>query len=73
MKQFIESHEREFTDKKVAKLLASKVYGIQATDEDFAVQIFIETLVLPKNKTYYSENEMIEYITRFIDNRKQHP
>lgn len=73
MKQFIESNEREFTDKKVAKLLASKVYGIQATDEDFAVQIFIETLVLPKNKTYYSENEMIEYITRFIDNRKQHP
>lgn len=54
------------TDNDVAKLIASKVYNPSTNREDFAVQLFLEALVLPKNCDGYTDAEFEGYILEFM-------
>lgn len=39
-------------------------------DDDYAVQLFVEALVLPENLVQYTEEEIRECIESFINNSK---
>lgn len=69
-RRFIGKNERKLNDSQVAKLIASKVYNATITDEDFAVQVFVEALVLPKDVEAYGEESMCEYIKVFMKSQR---
>lgn len=50
------------TNEQIAKILAELAYKNNDSDEDFAVQLFIEEMVLPEHVEDYSEKSMEEYI-----------
>lgn len=59
-------NEKGFNDNDVAKLIANKLYNPSRTNEDFAVKLFIENLVLPKECKGYNDIEMESYIFNFM-------
>jgi hypothetical protein len=56
---------------KMAKLIASFCYKSKESDNDpeFAAQIFIENLVLPKEVDSYTEDKMEKYILQFLSKK----
>lgn len=60
-------NEMGLTDKKVAFLLANQIiHDSDDASSRFAVQIFIESLVLPTNCNHYTVEMMADYILKFM-------
>lgn len=62
----IPNNEMNLTDRDVAKLIAAKVYNPNLKKDEFALQLFIESLVLPENCSSYDEEGLTEYIMDFM-------
>ena len=52
----------KMNNEKVAKLLARKVYASTSTEGDFALQLFVEEICVPKEMTGYTEDQMEDCI-----------
>jgi hypothetical protein len=49
-------------NKKIAKLVAEKIYGVPQNETDFAVQLLIEKLAIPDNVNTYTAADAEKYI-----------
>jgi hypothetical protein len=54
-------------NKKIAKLVAEKIYGVSQNETDFAVQLLIEKLVIPDNISSYTAAEAENYILNTLN------
>lgn len=70
MRKFIGENEMNLTDERVAELVAKKMVGSNTSEEDLAVQIFLEAILLPETEEAYGMEQMRDYIKRFM---QQHP
>jgi hypothetical protein len=62
----IPNNEMNLTDRDVATILAKKIFYTNTKKEDFALQLFIEQLVLPEDCNSYGLDELTEYIMDFM-------
>jgi hypothetical protein len=56
-------------NKKIAELVANKIYGIPDTETDFAIQLLVERLVIPENVNSYSVNDAKNYILNALSKK----
>ena len=54
-------------NKKIASLVANYVFNTSTTDRDFAVQLFVEKLVLPEGCESYSIGVLKEAILKKLE------
>ena len=52
---------------RIIELVANKLYGPAQTDEDFAVQLLVEHLCIPRNAKFYNDKDLREYISQKWD------
>ena len=62
----IPENEMNLTDRDVAHLIATMVYKMNLKKGDYALQLFIETLVVPKDCDGYDVDELTECIMDFM-------
>lgn len=56
-----------FTDADVAKSIAKQMANPTFTKKEYAVQLFLEALVLPNDCSSYSDDKLEEYILDFMN------
>jgi len=64
----IPENEMNLTDRDVARIIAKRVYKNNTTKDDYALQLFIESLVLPDGVGSYNADELTEYIMDLMGN-----
>ena len=58
-------------NKKIAELVAKKIYEVSQNETDFAVQLLIEKLVIPDNINSYTEADAEKYILGTLTKNNQ--
>ena len=59
------------TNKKIAELMARKLYNPSENETEYAFQLFVERLLIPYNVSNYTEERMREWIVNCL-NGKDH-
>ncbi|MER2005958.1 MAG: hypothetical protein ABS939_00780 [Psychrobacillus sp.] len=57
-------------NEEIAKLLGNHCFNANTSDLDYAVQLFIEKVVLPKEVDGYNAEEMGKYILAYLNGIK---
>jgi hypothetical protein len=52
------------SNKKIAEIIAKKVYNPSLSDTEFAFQLFVEKMACPKDCKSYSEKDMKKWILK---------
>ena len=56
-------------NKKIAGLMAKKLYGPSLDETDFAFQLFVEKVVMPPNVKSYTDKDMKIWILDFLSKK----
>ena len=59
-------NSREIKDEEAAELIAKATHNPTKTRSEFALQLFIEELVLPKNCKSYTEDDLKCHLLEFM-------
>ncbi len=59
----------DFSNEKIAKLIAAKLYGPSLSATEFAFQLFVEKIVCPEDCSSYTETDMENWIVEFLNKK----
>ena len=56
-------------NEKIAELISERLYGLTASETDFAFQLFVEKIVLPFSVRSYTNLDMKRYVLLALEKR----
>lgn len=66
-----EYNEMDLTKEEIAKLMTELIFKNNITKKEYALQVFMEALILPEDVTTYGEETFEKYLLDFMGNKNK--